>query len=97
MRATWSTTSCKPADEDAVKVYTAVQLFELALFAAVVLYSVLAHLPSLTVLGAGLLVGKALLNIVAPEGGTVLRRSVIGYGVGALYVLVALVLIHFNP
>jgi len=80
-----------------VKVYTAVQLFELALFAAVVLYGVLAHLPSLTVLGAGLLVGKALLNIVAPEGGTVLRRSVIGYGVGALYVLVALVLIHFNP
>lgn len=80
-----------------MKVYTAVQLFELALFAAVLLYGVLAHLPSLAVLGGGLLVGKAMLNILAAEGGTVLRRSVIGYAVGAIYVLVALVLIHFNP
>jgi hypothetical protein len=79
-----------------MKLYTAVQLFELALFAAVLLYGVLAHLPSLTVLGGGLLLGKGLLNILAPEGGTVLRRSVIGYAVGAIYVLAALALIHFN-
>jgi hypothetical protein len=80
-----------------MKLYTAVQLFELALFAAVLLYGVLAHLPSLAVLGGGLLLGKGLLNVMAPEGGTVLRRSVIGYGVGAIYVLAALALIHFNP
>ena len=79
-----------------MKLYTAVQLFELTLFAGVLLYGILAHLPSLTALGGGLLVGKATLNILAPEGGTVLRRSVIGYAVGAIYVVVALLLIHVN-
>ena len=77
-----------------MRVYTAVQLVELALFAAVLLYGILAHLPSIVALGGGLLVGKATLNILAPEGGTVLRRSIVGYAVGALYVGIALVAIH---
>lgn len=77
-----------------MRVYTAVQLVELALFAAVLIYGVLAHLPSVAVLGGGLLVGKATLNILAPEGGTVLRRSLVGYSVGALYVVAALIAIH---
>ena len=79
-----------------MKLYTGVQLFELALFAGVLIYGILAHLPSLAALGGGLLVGKATLNILAPEGGTVLRRSLIGYGLGAIYVVVALLLIHLN-
>lgn len=77
-----------------MKLYTVVQLVELALFAGVLLYGILAHLPSLTVLGGGLLVGKATLNILAPEGGTILRRSLLGYGVGAIYVIAALIVIH---
>lgn len=77
-----------------MRAYTAVQLVELALFSAVLLYGVLAHLPSVVALGGGLLVGKATLNILAPEGGTVLRRSIIGYALGTLYVAVALVAIH---
>ncbi len=80
-----------------MRLYTGVQLVELALFAAVVLYGILSHRPSIVALGGGLLVGKATLNILAPEGGTVLRRSIIGYGVGALYVVVAVVAIHIVP
>jgi len=77
-----------------VSLYTAVQLVEVALFGAVLGYGILAHLPSLAVLGGGLLIGKAVLNILAPEGGTILRRSVAGYVLGGLYVLLGLVLIH---
>ena len=77
-----------------MRLYTGVQLLELALFSAVVLYGVLSHRPSIVALGGGLLVGKATLNILAVEGGSVLRRSIIGYALGALYVLVALVAIH---
>ena len=78
-----------------MKIYTAIQLLEMALFAAVLLYGILSHHPSITALGGGLLVGKATLNILAPEGGTILRRSVIGYGLGAVYVLFAVAIIHF--
>ena len=76
-----------------MRVYTAVQLLEVTLFAAVLVYVSAAHRPSLAVLGGGLLLGKAVLNILAPEGGTVLRRSMLGYGAGALYVLVGVLLI----
>lgn len=71
-----------------------VQLFELALFAAVLGYGILSHRPSLAFLGGGLLVGKATLNILAPEGGTVLRRSLAGYFLGALYVSAGILLVH---
>jgi hypothetical protein len=78
-----------------MNLYTVVQLFEVVLFGAVLGYGILAHWPSMAVLGGGLLIGKAVLNILAPEGGTVLRRSVAGYAMGALYVVGGLLLIHF--
>jgi len=78
-----------------VKLYTFVQLAETALFAAVLLYGLLIHRPSVASLGGGLLVGKATLNILWPEGGTLLRRSIVGYVVGAVYVAVAIAAIHF--
>jgi hypothetical protein len=79
-----------------VRIYTAVQLVETVLFGGVLLYGMLAHRPSLAVLGGGLLLGKAVLNVLAPEGGTVLRRSLLGYGVGALYVLAGIVLVKLR-
>lgn len=78
-----------------MNLYTLVQLFEVALFGAVLGYGILAHRPSIAVLGGGLLVGKAVLNILTPEGGTILRRSLAGYTLGGIYVAAGLVLIHF--
>ena len=78
-----------------MKVYTFVQLAETALFAVVLLYGLLIHRPSVAALGGGLLVGKATLNILWPEGGTLLRRSVVGYAVGGMYVALAVLAIHF--
>jgi len=57
-------------------------------------YGILSHRPSLAFLGGGLLVGKATLNILAPEGGTVLRRSLAGYFLGGLYVGAGILLVH---
>jgi hypothetical protein len=79
-----------------VNLYTFVQLIEVAMFAAVLGYGVIAHWPSLAVLGGGLLIGKAVLNILAPEGGTILRRSLAGYALGAIYVAGGLLLIHYG-
>ena len=80
-----------------MRVYTLVQLAEVGLFFAVLLYALLptpdTH-PSLAVAAGGLLVGKAVMNILAPEGGSVLRRTLLGYGVGALLVAVGVILIH---
>ena len=78
-----------------LSVYTLVQLFEVALFAAVLGYGILARRPSLALLGGGLLIGKAILNILASEGGTVLRLSLAAYALGAVYVAAGLVLVHF--
>ena len=77
-------------------VYTALQLFEVLVACAVFLYGVLRHSPTITLLGGGYLIGKAILNILTPEGGTVYRRSLIGYGFAAVYVLGALILVHFS-
>ncbi len=77
-----------------MRLYTLVQLGEVVLFCAVLMGGVLSHRPSVVVFGAGLLLGKAVLNILAPEGGTVLRRSLIGYGLGAAFTLLGLALIH---
>ena len=85
-----------PAPGTGLRVYTAVQLLEVLLFAGIVLYAVLAHRPSLAILGAGLLIGKAVVNVLAPEGGTVLRRSVLGYGLGALYVAAGVLLVKLG-
>ena len=75
--------------------YTFVQLLEVAIFGGVLLYGVLSHHPSVTVLGGGLLIGKAVLNILAPEGGTVYRRSLVGYALGLLFTLVGVAAAHF--
>jgi hypothetical protein len=48
------------------------------------------------VLGGGFLIGKAILNILAPEGGSVYRRSLIGYLLGGVFVLIGIVAIHFT-
>lgn len=75
--------------------YTLLQLFEVVLAAIVLLIGVLDRSASITLLGGGLLIGKAILNILAAEGGTVYRRSVIGYSVGATFVLGGIVAVHF--
>jgi hypothetical protein len=80
-----------------VRVYTAVQLAEVTLFFGVLVISLIptpdTH-PSLAVVGGGLLVGKAVLNILTPEGGSLLRRSLIGYGVGAIFIAIGIILVH---
>jgi len=75
--------------------YTLLQLFEVALAAVIVLSGVLTKNPSVTLLGAGFLIGKAILNILAPEGGTVYRRSLIGYAIAGLFVVGAVLAVHF--
>jgi len=75
--------------------YTALQLLEVLLAAGILLTGVLSHSPYVTLLGGGLLIGKAILNILAPEGGTVYRRSLIGYGFAAVLVAGAIILVHF--
>jgi hypothetical protein len=76
--------------------YTLLQLVEVLVASAVLLYGVLARSSTLTVLGGGFLMGKAILNILAPEGGSVYRRSLIGYFVGAIFVLIGVIAIHFT-
>lgn len=73
--------------------YTLVQLGEVALFAGVLLYGMLTGHPSIAVIGGGLLIGKAILNILALEGGSLYRRSLVGYGVGAVFVVVGIALV----
>ena len=75
--------------------YTLVQLVEVLVFGAVLLFGVLVRSPSIAILGGGFLIGKAVLNILAPEGGTVYRRSVIGYALGGIYALIGIVAAHF--
>jgi hypothetical protein len=79
-----------------VAVYTALQLFEVLVACVILLYGVLRDSPTITLLGGGYLVGKAILNILTPEGGTVYRRSLIGYGFAAVYVVAGLILVHFS-
>ena len=76
--------------------YTLVQLGEVVLFAAVLLYGLLTRHPSIAVLGGGLLIGKATLNILAPEGGSLYRRSFIGYGLGAAFTVLGIALVKLS-
>jgi len=76
-------------------VYTILQLLEVLFASCVLVAGVAVHSPSIALLGGGLLIGKAILNILAPEGGTVYRRSVIGYGAAAIIFAGAVVLVHF--
>ncbi len=75
--------------------YTLLQLFEVAVSSAIVLIGVLGHSVAVTLLGVGFLIGKAILNILAPEGGSVYRRSLIGYAIAATFVLGGIVAAHF--
>jgi hypothetical protein len=77
-------------------VYTALQLFEVQVASAILLYGVLRDSPTITLVGGGYLIGKAILNIFTPEGGSVYRRSLIGYGFAGLYVIGGLILVHFS-
>ncbi len=74
--------------------YTLLQLVEVLVASAVLMFGVLTASSSITILGGGFLIGKAVLNILAPEGGTVYRRSVIGYVLGGIFVLIGLVAVH---
>lgn len=75
--------------------YTLLQLLEVVVFAGVLLYGVVFLHPSIAVLGGGFLIGKAVLNILAPEGGTVFRRSLIGYSLGGVFTLFGVAAVHF--
>jgi len=75
--------------------YTLLQLFEVAVAAVIVLIGVLAQSPPVTLLGAGFLMGKAILNVLWPEGGTVYRRSLIAYTVAGIFVLGGIIAYHF--
>ena len=74
--------------------YTLLQLVEVLVASVVLMFGVLTASSSITILGGGFLIGKAVLNILAPEGGSVYRRSVIGYVLGGIFVLIGLVAVH---
>ncbi len=76
--------------------YTALQLLEVLVASLVLLFGVFDKLPSLVLVAGGFLIGKAVLNILAPEGGSVYRRSMIGYGVAAIVVLGGVIVLHFS-
>jgi hypothetical protein len=75
--------------------YTLLQLVEVAVAGALFLAGVLTGSAPLTLLGGGFLLGKAILNILWPEGGSVYRRSLIGYGVAGIFVLCGIIAYHF--
>jgi hypothetical protein len=79
-----------------VSAYTALQLFEVLVAGAILLYGALTRSPIIALLGGGYLIGKAVLNILAPEGGTVYRRSIIAYALAGLYVVGGAILVHFS-
>ncbi|HSS60089.1 MAG TPA: hypothetical protein VLK30_01380 [Candidatus Limnocylindrales bacterium] len=74
---------------------TLLQLVEVVIAAIILLLGVLAHSGPLALLGGGFLIGIAILNILAPEGGSVYRRSLIGYGLAAVFVLAGVIVYHF--
>jgi len=78
-----------------VSAYTLLQLVEVLAFSAVLMFGVLVRSPSIAILGGGFLIGKAVLNILAPEGGSVYRRSLIGYALGGAFVVIGILAAHF--
>jgi hypothetical protein len=76
--------------------YTLLQLLEVLVSSAVLMYGVLTRSATITVLGGGFLMGKAILNILAPEGGSIYRRSLIGYFIAGVFVLIGIIAIHFT-
>jgi hypothetical protein len=78
-----------------VSAYTILQLLEVVVASAVLLTGIVTRLSTIAIIGGGFLIGKAVLNILAPEGGTVYRRSLIGYALGAIFSIVGVVAVHF--
>jgi hypothetical protein len=76
--------------------YTLLQLIEVLIGSAVLMFGVLTRASTIIVAAGGFLIGKAVLNILAPEGGSVYRRSLIGYALGGLFALIGVVSIHFT-
>jgi hypothetical protein len=79
-----------------VTAYTALQLFEVLAAGAIVMFGVLTKSPIVTIVGAGYLIGKAVLNILAVEGGSVYRRSLIGYAIAAIFLVAGAILVHYS-
>ena len=57
--------------------YTLLQLFEVAVASLVLGIGVLKGWGPVALLGGGFLIGKAILYVLWPEGGSVYRRSII--------------------
>jgi hypothetical protein len=74
---------------------TLLQLIEVVIAAAILLLGVLKHSGPISILGGGLLMGIAVTGLLAPEGGTVYRRAVVGYSIAGVFVLGGFVLYHF--
>ncbi|MHB8572403.1 MAG: hypothetical protein ACYDAY_05515 [Candidatus Dormibacteria bacterium] len=68
------------------------------IFLGVVLFSLLARPvhPSLAMLGAGLLAGKAIVLILAPVGWRLVTRTLAGYGLALTAASVAALLLHLR-
>lgn len=76
--------------------YTLFQLLEVLVAIVILLIGVLKGWPPVSLLGGGFLIAIAIVNILAPEGGTIYRRSLIGYAVAALFVLGGVIAAHFG-
>jgi len=74
--------------------YTLLQLLEVAAAGAILLLGVRIQSAPVALLGGALLLAKAIVNILLPEGGSVYRRSVIGYTVGGIFFVGASILVH---
>lgn len=74
---------------------TLLQLIEVVIAAAILLLGVLRHSGPISILGGGLLIGIAVTGLLAPEGGTIYRRAVVGYSIAGIFVLGGFVLYHF--
>src|SRR5207245_11573921 len=94
IRRTSSPTS-RTLSPSIVAAYTLLQLFEVAIATTILFIGVLNNWVPVALLGGGFLIGKAILNILWPEGGSVYRRSVIGYGIAAVFVLGGVIFAHF--
>ncbi|HEY8739055.1 MAG TPA: hypothetical protein VIN56_00495 [Candidatus Dormibacteraeota bacterium] len=73
--------------------YTVLQLFETLVFTAVAVYGIAAHHPSVAFVGIGLLVGKAVMNIL-PRDRSLTIRSLVGYGIGLTLAAVCVLFIR---
>ena len=74
--------------------YTALQFVEIAAFAVVALFGVLARHPSMASLGIALLVSKAVANSLPPRY-SVVQRGLVGYGLGLILAAAAVLTIRF--